>query len=149
MREVLRERRLVNEASPRPQHAGDLAERVGGAGPATADMVAGAEVDDEIEGRVFEGERPEVALEHGRADAERAHTVPGDRGERGVEIHPDQRRGREPLREDGEGDAATAPHLEDASAERRAEGAEEERDLEPRVQSVAGLDVPERLVLGG
>ena len=54
MREMLRHRRLVHEETARSQDARDLAKRGARAFDAPADVVAGAEIDDEIDARRLE-----------------------------------------------------------------------------------------------
>jgi hypothetical protein len=71
--EDLRSRRLVDETASRGQDPCNFAE-----GPlGTRDVVAGPEVEDDIEGAIEKGQAPHIGLEQLRRDAARVQATAG------------------------------------------------------------------------
>jgi hypothetical protein len=125
VREVLRDRCLVHEQPAMPQHARDFPQRSPCAGRSSADVIAGAEVDHEIEARGFERQVANIREVHVRRHAERTHVSRRRRDECGVDIHADERRRRQLFGEHRERDPSSAPDLQHPAATRQTEGTDQ------------------------
>src|SRR3954468_17376749 len=101
MREILREARLVHEQSTDAKDARDLVQRGDPSREPAADVIAGAEVDDEVEAAAGEWEIATVAhLERG-ARAGAANPLVRGVDEHGVDVDPRELRGPQSLGEHG------------------------------------------------
>ena len=143
MGEELRNRRLVDQPASRGQDPGDLCECT----LRLRDVVAGPEVEHDIEGSVGEGQVPHIALEQLRRDAARIQVSPGALQQTAVhvETHEASR-----LTTHGQGDEGVRPsaaHLEDPLAARDTEAVNDPRDLHPRLQPVPSGQHGERDVV--
>src|SRR3954463_12283552 len=116
MREMLRNPCFVREQPTRDEDTGDLAERLTGPLTAAAHVIAGAEIDDEVEPPVCEWQAANVAFDGQGLDAVGADAIPRDSNEARVEIDADQVLRGEAPGEHRQCDAAAAPHLEDPQA---------------------------------
>jgi hypothetical protein len=90
---MLRHRRLVDEQPAGAQDACDLPQRHPRTGGPAAHVIAGSEVDDEIEAGVLEREVTNVTLEHGHVQPAGAHSLLRDRDQQRVDVDPDELHG--------------------------------------------------------
>jgi hypothetical protein len=111
VREELAEGRFVDEEPAGGQNALDLAQRVGGAG----DVVARAEVDNDVKRVIIEGERADIADQQLGGARTRGEMDAGPGDEASVNIDADQPRGLAHPGEDGQGDAAAAADFENTA----------------------------------
>jgi hypothetical protein len=147
MGEMLRNRRLVDEESPHAQHARNLGESRRCTASPAANVIARSKVDDEIEASVLEWKRSKVPLDDHRRDRRGGHTLLGERDKMRVDVQTSERRRRQPLGQHWEGDAAATPHLEHATAARKAERTDEQRYFNSLLETISRLDVAEPRVL--
>ena len=119
MRETLCDACLVYESTADPQHACDLVQRGEPAGVTTAHVIAGPEIDHEIE--VSAGER-KIAhvrdLQH-RADSSAFNARSRMLDQLRIHIHAGELGGGESLGEHRERDASSAAHLQHSAASRQ------------------------------
>src|SRR4051794_18709865 len=107
-------------------------------------MVAGTEVDHDVEAPVLEGELAHVGGTHLDLRT-RAHAAPPrDLDQRAVDVNAHEYSGAQPSVQHGKRDTTTTAHLEDAATHGKMECPEHERDLEALLKSVARFHVPER-----
>jgi hypothetical protein len=146
MRQMLRNGSLVDEVTTHSQHTRDLPERCSSAGGTSTYVVAGAEVDDEVEAPIVERKIAHVALEHRRRQPHGAQAQLCNRNEGGIDVHTHEISRPQPLSEHWKRDPAPASHLEDASTAGWAQRAQEQRNLEPFLKPIPRFDVVEGLV---
>lgn len=122
VRDQLREPGLVDEDALRPQHPGDLTQcsRRG------SEVLAGTEVDDQVERLASEWQRAQICLYGGEAAV---------RG-KPPEIQRNERLGFQSTGQRSERRTSPRAHLQNRRAAREAEEAAQQRDLHPRVHRV-------------
>ena len=138
---MLSDGRLVNESAARAEDAGNLPQRSSCARQAAADVIAGPEVDHQIEERIGEGEIANVALDHGRRESSGPYALPRDCDECWIDVHAHQCNGTQAFGEHRKGNATPASDLQHATADGRAQRAKKQRDLDALLQAVPCLDV--------
>jgi hypothetical protein len=110
--EALRHACLVYEEPAWTQHARYLTQCRTSPIHGVADVVAGAEIDDEIEASPLEREVADVALDERRVRARVAHPFARFGQQVAIDVQPDQLDGLEAVIEDGQRYAASTPDLE-------------------------------------
>jgi hypothetical protein len=143
MRQMLGNRRLVNEPATDPQYAGDLSQRCDRTGAATADVVARSEIDYEIELAIGEGQRAHVGLDDGGANARASNALARQADERRIDVDARQRRRTQPRREHGQRHTTATADLEHSLAYRRTQRAKKKRYFEPFLQTVPRFYIAE------
>jgi len=140
---MLRNRRLVNEASARSKNARDLAEGRGGTRAPAADVIAGSEIDHEIEFAVVEGQRARVGFDHSCAHTGPLDALAREHDERRIDVDAGQRRRTQPRRQHGQCDTAATTDLQDALAPGRPQRGKEQRNFEPFLQAIPRFYIAE------
>lgn len=148
MREVLCDRRLVDEPATGPEDPSNLTQRRACARDPAADVIARAEIDDQIERAVVEGKLADVPLEHGHVQRGRAHLPACDRDQRGVDVYAYETRRPEPLGEHRQRNPAPAANLEHPSADGGSQGPKKHGNLDAPLEAIPRFHVAEGFVLG-
>ena len=91
MREKLGNPSLVHEQPTWPEDPCDFGQREPRPFGPAAYVVAGAEVDDEVDARRLDGYAPNGTLNHRRTHARRAHASLGEPDEHRIDIEAEQR----------------------------------------------------------
>ena len=112
MGEALRHACLVYEEPAWTEHARYLTQCRTSPIHGVADVVAGAEIDDEIEASHLEREVADVTLDERRVRARVAHPFPRFGQQVGVDVEPDQLDRLQAVVEHGQRHAASTPDLE-------------------------------------
>jgi hypothetical protein len=124
------------------QYPRDLPKRPVGA----ADVMAGAEVDDHVEGAVRERECAHIGAAKLDLDAPLLGTLGGGLQQRRVNVDADEMARSQGPGKHRERNAATATDLQDAASTRKAKERDEDGQLDAFLEQVAARDIGERLV---